>query len=77
MDICPTCGGIWLDKGELEKLSRAESRYYEESGRQSQRDDDDDDDDDVSGSGFGGRQEPGRRGRRGGFLGNLFEGFGD
>ena len=75
MDICPTCGGIWLDQGELEKLSQAEGRYYEEAGRQSPRDDDDDDDD--SHGGFGGRRESGRRERRGGFLGNLFEGFGD
>ena len=37
IDICPQCRGVWLDPGELEKLSIRESRYY---------DDDDDDDDD-------------------------------
>jgi uncharacterized protein len=36
IDICPQCRGVWLDAGELEKLSVRESRYY---------DDDDDDDD--------------------------------
>jgi Zn-finger nucleic acid-binding protein len=36
VDICPQCRGVWLDAGELEKLSVRESRYY---------DDDDDDDD--------------------------------
>ena len=23
VDLCPKCGGLWLDKGELEKLSAA------------------------------------------------------
>ena len=36
IDICPQCRGVWLDPGELERLSERESRYY---------DDDDDDDD--------------------------------
>ena len=35
VDICPQCRGVWLDAGELERLSVRESRYY---------DDDDDDD---------------------------------
>jgi hypothetical protein len=26
IDVCPTCGGIWLDKGELELLARIEGR---------------------------------------------------
>lgn len=68
MDVCPNCGGIWLDKGELEKLTESESRYYGKRGR----DDDDDDDDGDHGGGFG--RQGGRR--RGGFLGNLFD-FGD
>lgn len=34
MDICPSCGGIWLDKGELEKLTSAETRYYEGDRRE-------------------------------------------
>jgi hypothetical protein len=24
VDVCPTCGGVWLDKGELELLSAGE-----------------------------------------------------
>jgi uncharacterized protein len=24
IDVCPTCGGMWLDKGELEILQQAE-----------------------------------------------------
>ena len=33
LDICPQCGGVWLDKGELEKLlgqAREVGRHYEE-----------------------------------------------
>lgn len=24
VDVCPTCGGVWLDAGELEQVSRVE-----------------------------------------------------
>lgn len=33
VDVCPQCGGVWLDKGELEKLLtqvREVERDYEE-----------------------------------------------
>jgi Zn-finger nucleic acid-binding protein len=33
LDVCPQCGGVWLDKGELEKLlsqAREVERHYEE-----------------------------------------------
>lgn len=34
VDVCPSCGGIWLDKGELSKIieaiRRAESSLEEE-----------------------------------------------
>ena len=70
MDVCPKCGGIWLDKGELEKLTVAESRYYEAARRG--RDDDDDRRLGPQGDHYGQQRR-----RRGGFLGNIFEGFGD
>ena len=70
MDVCPTCGGIWLDKGELERLTASEGRFYRE--RYGDREDDDDDDGGGLFSGRGGRQ-----GRRGGFLGGLFGGDDD
>ena len=63
MDVCPTCGGIWLDKGELERLTASESRYYNDQF--GDRHDDDDDDDRRERRG-------GRQRRRGGFLGGLF-----
>jgi Zn-finger nucleic acid-binding protein len=28
LDICPGCGGVWLDRGELEKLTTSERAYY-------------------------------------------------
>lgn len=59
MDVCPSCGGVWLDKGELEQLTETESRFNSRSNRG--RDDDEE---------GGGRDS--RQGRRGGFLGNLF-----
>lgn len=58
IDYCPKCRGIWLDRGELEKLiERAheidlrESRRYEQGSWDAKRkrgyDDDYDDDDDY------------------------------
>lgn len=78
MDACPACGGIWLDRGELEKLTRLEDRYYDNNNDQRRNDrwDDDDDDDRRGGqNGFGGGAQGARGGRRNGFLGSLFEGF--
>lgn len=43
LDRCERCRGIWLDRGELEKLL---ARGKADSSRRSDRDDDDDDDDD-------------------------------
>jgi uncharacterized protein len=31
IDHCPTCRGVWLDRGELDKLIERESRWLEES----------------------------------------------
>lgn len=65
MDVCPTCGGIWLDKGELERLTVSETRYNRERYG-------DNDDDDQGGGLFGRRGGRQGQGRRGGFLGGLF-----
>ena len=63
IDYCPKCRGVWLDKGELDKI--IEKSQGEIRQQNVDRFDDDDDDD------FG-RRNPGQR-RRGGFLGNLFD----
>jgi Zn-finger nucleic acid-binding protein len=79
LDVCPGCGGVWLDRGELEKLTRSERSYY-------RRDDDNDDDDDEDrrdrrdwprGEQYEARgpQTQTNR-RRGGFLDNIFGNFG-
>jgi uncharacterized protein len=30
IDYCPTCRGIWLDRGELDKIIERENRWIEE-----------------------------------------------
>jgi len=30
IDICPSCKGVWLDRGELEKLLEGEREYRKE-----------------------------------------------
>jgi uncharacterized protein len=76
------CRGVWLDRGELDRILVKERQWVagdpdeeffsevEGRGRRRERGDVDDRDreDDERG---------GRRRRRGGFLEDLFEGFGD
>jgi uncharacterized protein len=63
IDYCPQCRGIWLDRGELDKIiERVES---EGNGRQGGREYDDEYED-VRGSG-----------RKRSRLSSFFEGFGD
>lgn len=65
-DVCPTTGGIWLDKGELEKLIALvkEETLSEASPRQRRSHDDDDYDDDRRG---------GRHDRKRSRLTDLFD----
>jgi len=28
VDVCPTCGGMWLDAGELDALAQTESAGF-------------------------------------------------
>lgn len=82
IDYCPKCRGVWLDKGELDKIieksSIAESsQQLKSQDEKRNRHDDDDDDDEDDGGGFNrnrrneNKNNPNRR--RGGFLGNLFD----
>ena len=83
IDYCPQCRGVWLDKGELDKIIE-KSTYAESSQQLKQQDekrnrqdvDDDDDDDDNGGflnrnRGNDNKANPNRR--KGGFLSNLFD----
>jgi uncharacterized protein len=85
VDACPECRGVWLDRGELDRILVKERQwasgdpdedfFREAEGRrppppprrEPERYDDRDRDDN------GGK----RKKRRGGFLEDLFEGFGD
>ena len=66
IDFCPKCRGVWLDRGELDKLI-ARSTYWERPQPRQRRDRDDDWDD---------RHPRDRRHKRRGLLSELFE-FGD
>lgn len=57
IDRCERCRGLWLDRGELEKL---QARDLDDRRGSRDRDDDDDDDDD-------------RRGRRRGSFWDIFD----
>jgi uncharacterized protein len=70
INFCSSCKGVWLDRGEIDKLVKIQSRYENEEYnrnhyRKSEYDDDDDYDDD--------KYYYSRRRKRGGFLGNLFD----
>lgn len=71
IDYCPTCRGVWLDRGELDKLiERADSAYQRSDSRAGREDDDDHDRD--NGGIFGGLGR--KRGRRReSMLSDLFD----
>ncbi len=67
VDRCTECGGLFLDRGELERLVELEGQFnaqrgWVEADQERWRDDDE-------------HYEHGRRGRRrrGGFLGEIFD----
>ena len=66
IDYCPKCRGVWLDRGELDKIvERTES--YSPPGRSRDRDDDDDRSSDRS-------YPQHKKKKRSSFLSELFEG---
>lgn len=42
VDVCPKCKGVWLDRGELDKLARDEPPAPRPQRSRDDRDDDDD-----------------------------------
>ncbi len=85
IDYCPRCRGVWLDRGELDKLieraASAQAGYAQAPypaapypGRRD-RDYDDDDDDDRRRYGPGGHggYYGGHRKKRESWLGDLFD----
>jgi len=67
IDYCPDCRGVWLDRGELDKI-------IERSGAPAteQRDRRDDREPPRPSRDWQDREAP-RRKKKGGFLGDLFE----
>lgn len=69
IDYCPNCRGVWLDRGELDKMIERSTnvRYY------------DDDDDDYKRSSYQGQgQQPYSqqyKPKKKGFLGDMFDIF--
>ena len=72
IDYCPTCRGVWLDRGELDKI--IERSAVAESSSRSRRDDDDDEDDDRYKYGkvdkYG---QPVKKSKTKSLLGDLFD----
>lgn len=85
VDICPGCKGVWLDKGELEKIleladaggpavahdedrPRTDNRAYDDDRRYH---------DDRRPGAYLDDSKPQKRRKKGGWLGDLLEGFGE
>ncbi|HEX6029298.1 MAG TPA: zf-TFIIB domain-containing protein [Nitrososphaeraceae archaeon] len=64
IDYCPQCKGVWLDRGEIDKIANVQSRYEDAHYQKYHygRGGYDDDDDDYY-----------NRRRKRGFLGDLFD----
>lgn len=81
IDYCPKCRGVWLDKGELDKIieksasaqSSQDFKSNQDKKRRQYDDDDDDDDDDEEGGSFLNRNRNNQDKRKGGFLSDLFD----
>jgi Zn-finger nucleic acid-binding protein len=64
IDFCSSCKGMWLDRGEIDKIVKIQSRYEceEYSGNHYRKSEYDDDD-------YDNKYYYSRRRKRGGFLG--------
>jgi Zn-finger nucleic acid-binding protein len=70
VDACPTCRGVWLDRGELDKIverERADLEDFEREIRGGDRDDDRDDDRERD-RGHGAQGKPHKKKKRHSFL---------
>ncbi len=74
IDWCPTCRGVWLDRGELDKIIERSGAFTAPAvtagDQRPYRDDDDDDRDDRRR--YEGGQQPRRRKKKS-FLDDLFD----
>ena len=80
IDYCPKCRGVWLDKGELDKIiekstaAETSQNLKQQNEKRKQQDDDDDDEDDggIFNSNRRSDNDENPNRRKGGFLSNLF-----
>ena len=73
IDYCPKCRGVWLDRGELDKLIERSAGPVRPTTTEHRYDDDDDDDDRYE-RGSSDREHGGYpRKKRKSLLGELFD----
>lgn len=77
IDYCPECRGVWLDRGELDKLIKGSNEHEERRYESRDRHNDDDDDEYRSHGGDRHHGDERHKKKRGSFMDNIFEGFGD
>lgn len=66
IDYCPTCRGVWLDRGELDKLiERSNTQTANGSSKEHGKDDSNQNDNHEQ-----------RKKKKGSFLGDVLGGFG-
>lgn len=78
IDYCAKCRGIWLDRGELDKIiersatgsANDSAKRQEKEQKKKYREEEGDNDDDGF---FGGKRRNNRDNEGGGFLSNLFD----
>jgi Zn-finger nucleic acid-binding protein len=73
IDQCTECRGVFLDRGELERLIDAESAHYEDA----RREETDDRGRDTGRDRGRGHEEKPRKKKKRGFLSDMLEGFGE
>lgn len=85
IDYCPQCRGVWLDRGELDKIIERTQASYTQTAPQNQPPSQQPYQQDPGNYGYGGQGEhgghggydkhggSGKHGRRRGFLGELFD----
>lgn len=70
IDYCPECRGVWLDRGELDKIIERSSQEISKSSSRERDDDDDDRDDDYK---FKKGPLPNKKKKMSGMLGDIFD----
>jgi Zn-finger nucleic acid-binding protein len=72
IDYCPDCRGVWLDRGELDKIIERSNQEIQSFVKKKDRDDDYYDDDDSPAFGISRKGQPKKK-KKMGMLGDLFE----